>query len=157
MLSRFWLKKKKIEKKKWIIFFDFFFFQKTFLRKLFSQNVFWIDYVSKKHKKKFFEGWKTVRKAKTWKESEYFDQVQNWWYSSSSSHLFFLFTFFLFTFFLPTQFRAPLGLRPRFAQIIYTCVCVFFFEESLAIHIQMWTSLVYLCMRVISFSFYKSS
>ena len=37
-------------------FFDFIiFFRKTFLRKLFSQNVFWIDYGSGKHKKKFLK------------------------------------------------------------------------------------------------------
>ena len=38
---------KKIEKKKNFKFF-FFFFRKTFLRKLFSQNVFWIDCGSEK-------------------------------------------------------------------------------------------------------------
>ena len=56
-------KEKKIEKKiknrKKI-----FFLEKTFTRKLFSQNVFWIDCGSGKHKKKFFWRLKEGEKGK---------------------------------------------------------------------------------------------
>ena len=88
-----------------MIFFDFFFFfRKIFLRKLFSQNVFWIDYGSGKHKKKFLE-------LKEGEKGKNFDKKVNSLtrYKIGGSRR------RRRTFF---QFQAPLGLRLRFAQKI---------------------------------------
>ena len=52
-------------------FFSFFFFsEKTFIRKLFSQNVFWIDCGSGKHKKKFLKVERGRERQKLQQESE---------------------------------------------------------------------------------------
>ena len=59
--------KTKNRKKKWIIFLVLFFFSEKLLFEIvfsFSQNVFWIDCGSWKHKKKFL---KSKAKTSTWK------------------------------------------------------------------------------------------
>ena len=88
-----------------------FFFRKTFLRKLFPQNIFWIDCGCGKHKKNFLEVERGRERKKFRQESEWFDQVQNWW----SSSLYALYLFFCSLFFC--QPNSTLGLRPRFTRI----------------------------------------
>ena len=48
----------------------FFFFRKTFIRKLFSQKVFWINCGGGKHKKKFLKVERGRERQKIRQESE---------------------------------------------------------------------------------------
>ena len=107
--------RKKNQKKKWIILFDFFFFfRKTFLRKLFFQNVFWIDCGSGKHKKKFWTVERGRERQKLRQKSEQFDQVQNWW-SSSNRHrgTFFVWSLLFFANPIPSSARITIFIRQQ--------------------------------------------